>query len=86
VALHKILSAKGGITRQQRRHRQTTNKTKTTGMVAYLFIAFDLAWAVWISAWLLNVSGASQLFLDMSLLAGFAPALAAVIVRHALSS
>ncbi len=61
-------------------HEQTAHRT-TRGIVAYLLIAFGLAWGAWIPLWLLHVSAASQLFQWLSLAGAFAPALATIVVR-----
>ncbi|MFL5663539.1 MAG: CPBP family intramembrane glutamic endopeptidase [Ktedonobacteraceae bacterium] len=48
---------------------------KTKGIVVYVLLAFGLAWSCWLVLWLLGVPAASPI-------GGFAPALAAVIVRR----
>jgi uncharacterized protein len=63
---------------------QTKMNTKTKGILVYLLITFGGAWTVWILLWLLGISASrtslqSQL---LSLLAEYAPAIAALIVRR----
>jgi membrane protease YdiL (CAAX protease family) len=62
-------------------HEQVAHRT-TRGIVAYLLIAFGLAWAIWIPLWLLHVSAGSQLFQWLFLAGTFAPALATIVVRR----
>jgi membrane protease YdiL (CAAX protease family) len=54
----------------------------TKGILAYLVIAFAGAWIIWGIAWLLKVPATSPGFQLAVLPGGFAPALAAVIVRR----
>jgi membrane protease YdiL (CAAX protease family) len=57
---------------------------KTSGIVAYLAIAFGLAWLNWIVLWLMGLSPAEepQAFQLLALPASFAPAIGTLIVRR----
>lgn len=61
-----------------------TNLTTKRGVVAYLFLTFGLAWLIWIGLWLAGYGPGSntQLFYWLSIPGGFAPAIAAIIVRR----
>lgn len=54
------------------------------GINAYLLISFGLAWLIWIGLWLAGYGpgGDTQLFYLLSIPGGFAPAIAAIVVRH----
>lgn len=54
----------------------------TRGIVAYVLIAFGLAWVLWIPAWLLHLPPASALFQGLFLAGACAPALGTIIVRR----
>ena len=47
-----------------------------------MLIAFGLAWALWIPAWLLHIPPTSELFQWLFLAGAFAPALGTIIVRR----
>jgi membrane protease YdiL (CAAX protease family) len=53
----------------------------TKGIIAYLFIAFGMAWLCWEIPIRLGVSVHSPLFQLAALPGGFAPAIAAIVVR-----
>jgi membrane protease YdiL (CAAX protease family) len=53
----------------------------TKGIVSYLFIAFGMAWIIWEIPIRFGVSPRSPLFQLVVLPGGFAPAIAAIIVR-----
>ncbi len=54
----------------------------TRGIVAYLLIAFGLAWTVWIPLWLAGVSGNSDLFNTGMLIGLLGLPVAAFVVRQ----
>jgi membrane protease YdiL (CAAX protease family) len=66
---------------QEQARRSATPK----GIVAYVLIAFGLAWALWIPAWLLRIPPTSQLFQWLFLVGACAPALGTIIVRRWIS-
>jgi membrane protease YdiL (CAAX protease family) len=47
-----------------------------------VLIAFGLAWALWIPAWLLHIPPTSELFQWLFLAGAFAPALGTIVVRR----
>src|SRR5271157_2266882 len=51
------------------------------GVVAYLLIAFGMAWAIWEIVFRLGISLDNRLFMIYTFPAAFAPAVAAFIVR-----
>ncbi len=55
--------------------------SKNRGIIAYLLIAFGVTWATWIPIWLLGIPPSSEIFNMGVMVAAFAPALAAIIVR-----
>lgn len=55
---------------------------RSKGILVYLILAFGIAWAVWIIAALAGISSTSPLFQLAALPGGFAPAIAAIIVRR----
>ncbi len=58
------------------------SSSKNRGIVAYLIIAFGVTWATWIPIWLLGIPPNSDIFNMGVMVAAFAPALAAIIVRR----
>jgi membrane protease YdiL (CAAX protease family) len=54
---------------------------RVQGIVMYLLIAFGAAWLCWLTGWLAGVSATSPLFQLVALPGGFAPAIAALVVR-----
>jgi membrane protease YdiL (CAAX protease family) len=56
--------------------------TKTKGIVIYLLITFGIAWLTWTIAFLSGLSATNPLFQFAALPGGFAPAIAALIVRQ----
>lgn len=59
-----------------------TNNFKIKGIIAFIIIAFGVAWAFWIPLWLLNISPSSNIFQIAIVLGAFAPALGTIIVRR----
>jgi membrane protease YdiL (CAAX protease family) len=55
--------------------------TKTRGIVIYLLLTFGIAWLTWTLAFLFGLSATNPLFQLAALPGGFAPAIAALIVR-----
>jgi uncharacterized protein len=55
--------------------------TKTKGIIAYILISFGMAWILWEIVFRLGISTGSPYFQLASLPSGFAPAIAAIIVR-----
>ena len=53
----------------------------TKGIVSYLFLAFGMAWILWEIPIRFGVSPRSPLFQLAALPGGFAPAVAAIIIR-----
>jgi len=51
------------------------------GIVAYLFIAFGMAWALWETSFRLGVSHKNPLLAILALVSVFSPAIAAFVVR-----
>lgn len=56
--------------------------SKTKGIVAYLAIAFGLAWGLWTIPWITGIPGSDPSFQLLILPGAFAPALGCFIVRR----
>jgi membrane protease YdiL (CAAX protease family) len=56
--------------------------TRTRGIVIYLLITFGIAWLTWTIAFLSGLSATNPLFQFVALPGGFAPAIAALVVRR----
>ncbi len=65
----------------RRRKIPSLRRTVRRGIAAYLLLAFGIAWALWISLWLLQIPASSDIA-QLAFIAGaFAPAIAATVVR-----
>lgn len=64
--------------RQRGELKPEPTRSTTRGIIAYLLIAFGLAWTVWITLGALGIPASNPLFL----IGVFAPALATVVVRR----
>src|SRR5436853_2350956 len=62
--------------------RSTPMTTKTKGIVSDLLITFGIAWLTWTIAFLFGLSTTNPLFQFAALPGGFAPAIAALVVRR----
>lgn len=56
--------------------------TPTKGITVFLLISFGLAWLTWGLAWALEIPATGLAFQAIGLPAGFAPAIAAIVVRR----
>ncbi len=65
-----------------KRTAHAMHSTTTRGIVAYILIAFGLAWVLWIPAWLLHLPPTSPLFQGLFLAGACTPALGTIIVRR----
>jgi hypothetical protein len=71
----------GGTARKPRGEGNISMNNKTRGIASYLFLAFGMAWILWEIPIRFGVSPRRPLFQLAALPGGFAPAIAAIIVR-----